>query len=113
MWIPTASSLGLAFIVAPNQSFTIFYGSLLYLFWDRKNSVSCQNYSNSLASGMTTEFVLVACKVDSSNDYVSGASHYVIPGLVGLVAGAGLVGVLAAVFEIMNVPTLVDPDAGY
>ncbi len=33
--------------------------------------------------------------------------------LSGLIAGAGLIGVLAAVFEVFGVPTLVDPDAGY
>jgi hypothetical protein len=53
MWIPTASSFGLAFIVAPNQSFTIFYGSLFLLYWKSRRPQQCEDYANSLASGLT------------------------------------------------------------
>ena len=45
--------------------------------------------------------------------HISTCAEYCNSLASGIIAGAGLVGVLNAVFEIVGVPTLVDPNAGY
>jgi uncharacterized oligopeptide transporter (OPT) family protein len=69
---PSGTTLGIALIVIPNQSFTIFLGSMVYYVWDRYNKQKCVDYGYSVASG--------------------------------LVAGAGLIGVVNALMSLANVP---------
>jgi hypothetical protein len=43
--IPSASSLGLAFIIAPSQSMTLFFGTVLTSLWQMKDKKACDSLS--------------------------------------------------------------------
>ncbi len=42
LWIPSASSFGLAFIIDPSESLTLFYGTLLVAYWEKKSPATCE-----------------------------------------------------------------------
>ena len=66
-------------------------------YWEKKNP-------DSFTSFFTARFTLVSSRSFFA-DYMTALAS-------GLVAGAGLMGVVNAVFSLTNVPTLVNPDAG-
>ncbi len=54
--IPSASTVGLAFIIPPAQSLTLFYGTVLTAIWQRKNPESCKSWcthENTLLCSLT------------------------------------------------------------
>jgi hypothetical protein len=53
VWIPSASSFGLAFIIAPSESLTLFYGTLLVAYWEHKSPVTCDGLAKEGCSAMT------------------------------------------------------------
>jgi uncharacterized oligopeptide transporter (OPT) family protein len=51
-FIPSGSAFGLAFIIFPYQSFTIFLGGVTHLIWSKVRPKSCEESSFSFASGL-------------------------------------------------------------
>jgi OPT family oligopeptide transporter len=51
-WLPSATGLGLAGVIMPQNSFSMFLGSLIAWIWMKKHAKSCDNYMISGASGL-------------------------------------------------------------
>ena len=41
-FVPTASTMGLAFIISPSNSVTLALGVLFVYLWEKKNALSCK-----------------------------------------------------------------------
>ena len=96
VFLPSASSLGLALILNPAQAFIISVGAMFTHFWEKRNAATARGLT--VVSHLST----ITTRVDYSTSLASG-----------LVAGAGLMGVMNAVLEVAGVPTLVSETAGY
>jgi uncharacterized oligopeptide transporter (OPT) family protein len=95
-FIPTASSLGLAFIISPPQSLMLFFGTIAALIWEKVSVANYKGFKQAMYS--LSDHIIIA---EFCNSLASG-----------LIAGAGLCGVLNAVLQLLDVPTY-DPNAGY
>ncbi len=51
-WMPSGLALGIAFIIPAFYSLVIFYGTLVWLLWRRKNPSAAEKYTFALASGL-------------------------------------------------------------
>ena len=51
-WIPSATGLGLAGVITPQNSFSMFFGALIAWIWMKKHPKSCDDYMVSGASGL-------------------------------------------------------------
>ncbi len=68
VWIPSASSFGLAFIISPSESMTLFYGTLLVAYWELKSPVTCDGTGNLTEALLSAD----ACRLDD----VGGVGHH-------------------------------------
>jgi len=51
-WVPSATGLGLAGVIMPQNSIAMFLGSLIGWIWMKKSPKSCDDYMISGASGL-------------------------------------------------------------
>lgn len=51
-FIPSATGVGLAFVIPFNNALSFFLGALLALIWQRKNKSSCEKYMVAVCSGI-------------------------------------------------------------
>jgi uncharacterized oligopeptide transporter (OPT) family protein len=51
-WLPSATGLGLAGVIKPMNSFSMFFGALIAWIWMKKRPKSCDDYMVSGASGL-------------------------------------------------------------
>jgi uncharacterized oligopeptide transporter (OPT) family protein len=51
-WVPSATGLGLAGVIPPQNSFAMFLGALVAWIWMKKHQKSCDDYMISGASGL-------------------------------------------------------------
>ena len=51
-WLPSATGLGLAGVIRPMNSFSMFLGALIAWIWMKKHPKSCDDYMVSGASGL-------------------------------------------------------------